>query len=437
MNINSIALEIFVILVLVLINGVFALSEMALVSCRRPLLVRMADEGKPGAKAALKLTDSPNTFLSTIQIGITLVAILAGAFGGATLADELSDQIEAFEHLRPYADSIAFVVVVVCTTYLSLIVGELVPKRIALSNPEGIACFIAPAMKFLSHVASPLVKFLSISTNLAAGAFGVEDDKAREVSEREIQAMVDEGARVGVFKETEHDLLCGVFGLDDRKVSAVMTPVTELVWLDVNAPAEEVMSRVFAHPHTKFPVASGTLDNFLGVVRARELLTKWARDGKIDLEKLVRKPLMMPDTKSALQALADFRRDKVSGAMVVDEHGTLRGMITVSDILSSIVGDVQISDETVSYLTVITREDGGFLVDGMLPISEFRKRLSSTELPDQHAGKYETVAGLVVHLLGHVPATGEVATWNDLRFEVMDMDGFKIDKVAVSYNKAS
>ncbi len=437
MNINSIGLEIFVILVLVLINGVFALSEMALVSCRRPLLVRMAEEGKRGARTALSLTDTPNTFLSTIQIGITLVAILAGAFGGATLADELSDQIEMFEHLRPYADSIAFVIVVICTTYLSLIVGELVPKRIALSNPEGISCFIAPGMKFLSHVASPLVKFLSLSTNLAAGAFGVEDDKAREVSEREIQAMVDEGARVGVVKETEHDLLCGVFGLDDRKVSAVMTPVTELVWLDVNAPPEEVMSRVFAHPHTKFPVASGTLDNFIGVVRARELLTKWARDGKIDLEKLVRKPLMMPDTKSALQALADFRKDKVSGAMVVDEHGTLRGLVTVSDILSSIVGDVQISDETVSYLTVITRDDGGFLVDGMLPISEFRKRLSATELPDQHAGKYETVAGLVVHLLGHVPTAGEIATWNDLRFEVMDMDGFKIDKVAVSYNKAS
>lgn len=437
MNVNSIALEITVILVLILINGVFALSEMALVSCRRPLLLKLAEEDKPGAKAALALTDSPNTFLSTIQIGITLVAILAGAFGGATLADELSDQLEGIEHLRPYADSIAFVIVVVCTTYLSLIAGELVPKRIALSNPEGISCIIAPFMKFLSHVASPVVKFLSLSTNLAAGVFGVEDDKAREVSEREIQAMVDEGARVGVFQETEHDLLCGVFGLDERKVSAVMTPVTELIWLDIEAPQEEVMSRVFAHPHTKFPVARGSLDNFLGVVRARELLTIWAREGKIDLEKLIRKPLMMPDTKSALNALADFRRDKVSGAMVVDEHGSLRGLVTVSDILSSIVGDVQISDETVSYLTVVTRDDGGFLVDGMLPIAEFKKRLSATELPDQHSGKYETVAGLIVHLLGHVPATGEVATWNDLRFEVIDMDGFKIDKVAVSYHKAS
>ncbi|HNB21517.1 MAG TPA: hemolysin family protein [Candidatus Melainabacteria bacterium] len=437
MNVNSIALEITVIVVLILINGVFALSEMALVSCRRPLLLKLAEENKPGAKAALTLTDSPNVFLSTIQIGITLVAILAGAFGGATLADELSDQIEGIEHLRPYADSIAFVIVVVSTTYLSLIVGELVPKRIALSNPEGISCVIAPAMKFLSHVASPVIKFLSLSTNLVAGAFGVEDDKAREVSEREIQAMVDEGARVGVFQETEHDLLCGVFGLDDRKVSAVMTPVTELIWLDVDASQEEVMSRVFAHPHTKFPVARGSLDNFLGVVRSRELLTKWARDGKIDLEKLVRKPLMMPDNKSALNALADFRRDKVSGAMVVDEHGSLRGLVTVSDILSSIVGDVQISDETVSYLNVVAREDGGFLVDGMLPIAEFKKRLSATELPDQHSAKYETVAGLIVHLLGHVPSTGEVATWNDLRFEVIDMDGFKIDKVAVSYHKAS
>lgn len=437
MNVNSIALEITVIVVLILINGVFALSEMALVSCRRPLLLKLAEENKRGAKAALALTDSPNTFLSTIQIGITLVAILAGAFGGATLADELSDQIEGIEHLRPYADSIAFVIVVVCTTYLSLIVGELVPKRIALSNPEGISCMIAPVMKFLSHIASPVIKFLSLSTNLVAGAFGVEDDKAREVSEREIQAMVDEGARVGVFQETEHDLLCGVFGLDERKVSAVMTPVTELIWLDVDAPQEEVMSRVFAHPHTKFPVAKGSLDNFLGVVRTRELLTKWARDGKIDLEQLIRKPLMMPDHKSALSALADFRRDRVSGAMVVDEHGTLRGLVTVSDILSSIVGDVQISDETVSYLNVVAREDGGFLVDGMLPIAEFKKRLSATELPDQHAGKYETVAGLVVHLLGHVPSTGEIATWNDLRFEVIDMDGFKIDKVAVSYHKAS
>lgn len=437
MNVNSIALEITVIVVLILINGVFALSEMALVSCRRPLLLKLAEENKPGAKAALALTDSPNTFLSTIQIGITLVAILAGAFGGATLADELSDQIEGIEHLRPYADSIAFVIVVVCTTYLSLIVGELVPKRIALSNPEGISCTIAPVMKFLSHIASPVVKFLSLSTNLVAGAFGVEDDKAREVSEREIQAMVDEGARVGVFQETEHDLLCGVFGLDDRKVSAVMTPVTELIWLDVDAPQEEVMSRVFAHPHTKFPVARGSLDNLLGVVRTRELLTIWARDGKIDLEKLIRKPLMMPDNKSALNALADFRRDRVSGAMVIDEHGTLRGLVTVSDILSSIVGDVQISDETVSYLNVVAREDGGFLVDGMLPIAEFKKRLSATDLPDQHSGKYETVAGLVVHLLGHVPSTGEIATWNDLRFEVIDMDGFKIDKVAVSYHKAS
>lgn len=437
MNINSVGLEVSVIVILVLINGVFALSEMALVSCRRPLLVRLRDEGRKGAKAALDLTDSPNTFLSTIQIGITLVAILAGAFGGATLADELSDQLEAFEHLRPYADQIAFVFVVVCTTYLSLIVGELVPKRIALSNPEGIACVIAPSMKFLSKIASPLVKFLSVSTNLAAGAFGVEDDKVREVSEREIQAMVDEGARVGVFQETEHDLLCGVFGLDDRKVSSVMTPVTELIWLDIDAPSDDLMQKVFAHPHTKYPVARGTLDGFLGVVRSRELLTRWGKDGKIDLEKLLRKPLMMPDTKSALSALADFRREKMSGAMVIDEHGTLRGLVTVSDILSSIVGDVQISDETVSHLTVINRDDGGFLVDGMLPISEFKKRLSSAELPDQHSGAYQTVAGLVVHLLGHVPAAGEVATWNNLRFEVVDMDGFKIDKVAVSYHKAS
>lgn len=437
MNINSIGVEVTVILVLILINGVFALSEMALVSCRRPLLVRLVEENKKGAKAALDLTDSPNTFLSTIQIGITLVAILAGAFGGATLADELSDQLEAFEHLRPYADSIALTVVVVCTTYLSLIVGELVPKRIALSNPEGISCMVGPPMKFLSTVASPVVNFLSFSTNLVAGAFGVEDDKAREVSEREIQAMVDEGARVGVFQETEHDLLCGVFGLDERKVSAVMTPVTELVWLDINAPEEEIMQRVFAHPHTKFPVARGSLDDFLGVVRSRELLTTWSKEGTINLEKLVRKPLIMPDTKSALNALADFRREKVSGAIVIDEHGTLRGLVTVSDIMASIVGDVQISDETVSYLTVVNRDDGGFLIDGMLPISEFRKRLSAAELPDQHSGKYETVAGLVVHLLGHVPAAGEVAIWNNLRFEVVDMDGFKIDKVAVSYYKAS
>ena len=437
MNTNSIGLEITVILILILINGVFALSEMALVSCRRPLLVRLANEGKRGAKTALELTDSPNTFLSTIQIAITLVAILAGAFGGATLADELSDQLEVFEHLRPYADSLSFIIVVGCTTYLSLIVGELVPKRIALSNPEGISCFIAPGMKILSKLSSPLVKFLSISTNIAAGAFGVEDDKAREVSEREIQAMVDEGARVGVFQETEHDLLCGVFGLGDRKVSTVMTPVTELVWLDLNAPAEEVMSRVFAHPHTKFPVARGTLDDFSGVVRSRELLTKWAKDGTIDLEKLTTKPLIMPDTRSALNALADFRREKVSGAMVIDEHGTLRGFVTVSDILSSIVGDVQISDETVSYLTVVDSGDGGFLVDGMLPIAEFKKRLSATELPDQHSGKYQTVAGLVVHILGHVPAAGEVVTWNDLRFEVVDMDGFRIHKIAVSYHKAS
>jgi putative hemolysin len=436
-NNNSIGLEILVIFLLIIFNGLFSLSEMALVSCRRPLLLRLAEENKPGARTALDLTDSPNVFLSTVQIGITLVAILAGAFGGATLADELSAQIELFGHLKPYSDSIALGIVVVCTTLVTLVLGELVPKRLALANPEGIACAVAPVMKLISTLASPFIKFLSFSTNLAVGAFGVDEDRAREVSEHEIQAMVDEGKRVGVFQETEHDLLVGVFGLDERKVSSVMTPVTELVWLDIDGDPDDVMQKVFAHPHTKFPVARGSLDNLVGVVRARELLTTYAKTGSIDLNALSRKPIIMPDTKSALNALADFRREKSSGALVMDEHGSLRGMVTVSDILSSIVGDVQISDESVSYLTVVNRDGGGFLIDGMLPIAEFKKQLSKTELPDQHSASYQTVAGLVVHLLGHVPKVGEVAIWEDLRFEVVDMDGFKIDKVAVSYHKMS
>lgn len=431
LNVQGLFVEATVILILIIASGAFAMSEMALVSARRGLLEKLRKEGKRGADSAIQLSDEPGRFLSTIQLGITLVGVLAAALGGTTLADEFADQLEKMAHLKPYADTIALGCVVLATTYLSLVVGELVPKRIALTNPEAISCFIAPIIRAVARMVAPLIKFLNISTEAVLKLVGIEDPQRKTLSELEIHAMVEEGKRAGLFEKAEHEMLMGVFSLDQRKVSMIMTPATELIWLDIEDSPEKLIARVAEHPHSRFPVCRGTVDNFIGIVRARDLLTNWAKGNTFDLGALTRKVLIVPDSRSALAVLEDFRAEKYSAAVVMDEYGAVRGLVTVSDILRSIVGNVPIAEE-MSRGDFVEESPNIYIVDGLMSIDEFSRQFGDGEPTRGPAKTYQTVAGLIVHLLGRVPERGEKLEWGELHIEVLDMDAHRIDKLRVT-----
>lgn len=428
---QAIYLEITIILLLIFANGIFSLSEMSVVSSRRALLEKLRREGRRGADQAVKLLDEPSTFLSTIQLGITLVGVFAAAFGGATLADEIAAQLEEMAHLKPYAGSIALFVVVIATTYLTLIIGELVPKRIALTRPENFACTVAPLMTFVSRIASPLVGLLSLSTDVVVGLLGLDGAARRTLSEREIKAFVDEGQRTGVFEKSEHDMLTGVFSLDQRKADTIMTPATELVWLDLDDSQDEIKKTVLEHPHSKFPVCRGGIDNLAGLVSARDLLSAWAKGDDRDVGAFVRKPPIVPDHRSALSILDDFRREKVSAAMVMDEYGAVRGLVTVGDVLRAIVGELPDSDEEEKW-KIVDKGDGIYMIDGIMPVDELKRRFPELPLTSEELRKFHTVGGLIVHLLDRVPAEGETVQSGSLLLEVIDMDGYRVDKVQVT-----
>lgn len=428
---HSMALEIGVIILLIIANGFFALCEMAVISSRKVVLQRLAREGNKGAQSALELKQSAKTFLTTIQIGMTLIIVFAGVIGGATLADDLTKQVEEIAHLKPYSDDIAICIVALLTAYVTLLVGGILPKRAALNSPERVACFIGPGMLIFQRLTAPLTRLLSYSTDFAVAYFGIDDCGEKPLSEHDIHAIVDEGKRSGVFEQAEHDMLVGVFKLDQRKVSAVMTPVTELVWLNTDDSDEKVISLVSSHPHSRFPVMKGNVDNLVGLVNARDLLTCWANDRKIDLEKMCRRPLIVPDSRSALAVLEDFRKAKASAAVVMDEYGALRGLVTASDILKSIVGDVPLAEESGTW-SCRQHGESTWIVDGMMPVSELKKLFGDSAVPDEKDSPYQTLGGFVVHLFDQIPTKGESIAWQGYTYEVMEMDGYRVDKVKIT-----
>ena len=372
--------EISLILVLILLNGLFAMSETALVSARRIRLRQRAEAGDRGARSALELAASPNRFLSTVQIGISLIGVLAGAFGGATLAEPLAKTLRTVPALAPYAGPVAFGAVVLAITYLSLILGELVPKRLALNEPEAVASRVAPLMRLLSTVAYPAVRFLGVSTEVVLRLLGARATSEPPVTEQEVEILLEEGARAGVFEDEERDLVERALRLDDRPVRDLMTPRPGIVWLDADDPPEEVTRRVAESRHSYFPVARGDLDDLLGLASVKDA---WAREmtgQPTNLLGSLRRTPLVPESAPATAALETFRRSGLPVALVLDERGYIEGLVTLTDVLEALVGEVPDGDEDADE-AIVRREDGSWLVDGLLPADVLKERLRLGELP--------------------------------------------------------
>jgi putative hemolysin len=421
-------LEIAVILALVLLNGFFAMSEIAVVSARPARLEALARKGR-GARLALGLARDPGRMLSTVQIGITLIGIVAGAFGGARLAEPLAAGIARVPALAPLSAEIAYTLVVAAITYLSLIIGELVPKHLALRAPERVAALVAPTVDLISRISTPAVWLLETSSRFVLRLLGSEVQPAETVTEEEVRTLIAEGTRAGVFHRHEQEMIERVLRLADRPVRAIMTPRVELVWLDVEAGPDEIARVIRESGHSRFVVGKGSLDEVLGVVHVRGLLDVCLAGRALDLRAAVRPMPVVPDTMRVSRALEALRQARVSMALVVDEYGEVEGVVTAEDVLEALVGDMpehRLDEEG----AIVRRGDGSMLMDGMLAIDEVKLALDLDSLPDKET--YHTLAGFVLAQLGRVPTEGESVAYGGWRFEVVDMDGRRIDKVLVS-----
>jgi putative hemolysin len=415
--------DILVILLLILVNGLLALSEAAMLSVRKARLQQRINEGDKRARLALKLADNPNRFLSTIQIGITVIDVLIGAISGATVAKLLAGIFAGIPALARFSDSMGLVIVVATVSYLSIVLGELVPKRLALQNADSVASFIAGPMYLVSKFFTPFVWLLGKSTDLILHIFGIKHTDDIPVSEEELLVQLDQGTQAGVFEEAQQDMVEGVFSLSDQRVNALMTPRNEIVWLDVNDSVAEIRRKVKESPFSRFPVAEDSLDSILGVVKAKDLLLADLRKGS-DLRQIVRPPIHIPETAFGSRALEMFRESKRELMLVVDEFGVVQGLITLADILEEIVGAFEGGPQATQ------RQDGSWLLDGMLANDEFKEIFNLRHLPDEE--EYETLGGFVLLKLGRIPQAADVFEWGGLRFEIMDMDGNRVDKVLVT-----
>lgn len=423
--------EILILFLLIVVNGVFAMSEMAVISARKTRLQELAERGNKKAQAALYLANSPNRFLSTVQVGITLIGILAGAFGGATIANSLAVYINQIPALQPYSRAIAVGVVVLFTTYLSLIVGELVPKRLALHSPERIAIAIARPMRLLSTIAYPLVHLLSASTEAIVKLLGVGHTSNESfITEEEIKVLVRQGAEAGMFEAAEQDMVERVFRLGDQPVGAIMTPRLDIIWLNLNDSWDINQRKIIESRHSRFPACQGELDTVLGVISVTDVLSGSLSDRPFDLVGHLRQPLFIPESTHALKVLETFKQSSSHIAFVVDEYGVIQGVVTLNDVMEVIIGDMPFADQP-EEPDVIEREDGSWLVDGMLPIDKFRELFDVEELDINSRGNYQTLGGFVITQLGHIPTSSDHFEWENFRFEVVDMDGNRVDKILI------
>jgi len=427
----SSALEIAVVLLLILLNGVFALSELAVISSRKARLRQMANEGRRGAATALALAEEPHTFLSTVQIGITLIGVLAGAFGGATISGAVAERLAQVERLAPYAHALSLALVVGSITYLSLLLGELVPKRLALQNPERVAAAVAPPMQALSRVARPLVSVLTASSNLVLRVLGVHPSQEPPVTEEEIRLMVEEGTQAGIFRPAEQEMISSVFRLDDRHVRDLMTPRHEIQWLDVTDPIEETKRRILQGRYSSYPVCREDLDHVLGIALTKNLLRDVLAGQPLSLEKHLQKARFVPESARVSGVLAQLKRLQEHVVLVVDEHGGIQGLVTEHDLFQAIVGDVA-SDVDLDRPRAVQRRDGSWLIDGLMPFDEVAALIGGPRVTDEMRNIFQTLGGFVMTEIGAVPEAGQTFEWGGFRFEVLDMDGLRVDKVAVA-----
>lgn len=429
-------MDLLIVVVLVLINGVLAASELSIVSIRKARLQPRADEGDAGARTALALAAEPDRFLSTVQIGITLIGIVAGAFGGAALTEPVADWLQRVPPLAPYAGAVAGLLVVGLITYLSLLIGELVPKRLALQNPEAIAVRVARPLAILARVAAPIVAFLAFTSDLVLRLIGARASTEPPVTEEEVELLLQEGTRHGVFAEAERVVVQGVFDLGDRNTGELMTPRRKMVVLDLAQPDAENRRRIAEAPHTTFPVVDGSSDNVVGLVSVKALWGRNDPDAPLDLAGAMMAPMFVPESAPVLRVLEQFRRAGTHLALVVDEYGGVEGLLTMQDVLDAIAGDLDAPDEA-NDGRAVRRADGSWLLDGSLPAHEVRELLEIDELPGEEDGEFETLGGFIMTTLGHVPAVGEMAETSGWRFEVADMDGNRVDRVLASPESAA
>jgi putative hemolysin len=420
-------MEIFFLFALILLNGAFAMSEIALVTARKARLAKLVDEGNSAAIAAVKLGEDPTRFLSTIQIGITSIGVLNGIVGEAALAPPLSKWLMVLGLQESYAQYAGTGLVVVVITYFSIVLGELVPKRLGQSHPEVVAMLVAKPISWLSVATKPFVRLLSGSTRWLLRALGVKESMGSNVTAEEIAAVLSEGTSAGVIESHEHTMVRNVFLLDDRQINSLMVPRGDVVVLDGALSFAENLKRIDDSDHARFPVVHGTIDNIVGVVNARQLLTKVARGEVPDLLGNVQQPLYVPETLTGMELLDSFRSSDVHMAFVVDEYGQVQGIVTLQDLIEAITGEFHPRNPETSW--AVQREDGSWLLDGHIPVPELKDRLGLKEVPEEERGRYHTLSGLMMLLTGRLPRTGEVVHWEQWRFEIVDMDGKTIDKV--------
>jgi putative hemolysin len=421
-------MEIAILFALVLLNGLFAMSEIALVTARKVRLQKRIDEGDRAAAAALKLGEDPTRFLSTIQIGITSIGVLNGIFGEAALAEPLAAWLMHAGVPAPYHAYVATGLVVVLITYVSIVVGELVPKRIGQTHPETLARLVARPINWLAIATKPFVRLLSMSTHGLLRLLGVKDNGAAAVTEEEIHAMLAEGTTAGVIESHEHAMVRNVFRLDDRQIGSLMVPRGDVVTLDVDEDFEAHLARIEETDHARFPVSRGGLDHVLGVINARQWLSRALRDGERSLAaQPLQQPLYVPETITGMELLDNFRLSDVHMAFVIDEYGEVQGIVTLQDLIEAITGEFRPRDPETSW--AVQRDDGSWLLDGHIPVPELKDRLALATVPEEERGRYHTLSGMLMLLTGRLPKEADFVEWEGWRLEIVDMDGKTIDKV--------
>lgn len=424
------SMEIALLLVLFVANGIFAMSEIAVVTARRSRLHQMADEGDKRAKAALELAEHPTRFLSTVQIGITSIGILTGIVGENALAQPLADLIRLHvPAMADYASGVALGIVVVIITLLSIVIGELVPKRFGQMHPEAVASMIAGPMRILSWVATPFVKLLSLATDTALKLMGAKDTQEHHVTEEEIQVLMTQGATAGIFEQAERQMVRNVFRLDERKLSSLMVPRSDIIYLNVDDSIEVSKAKIEASHHSRFPVCRGDLTDVIGFARAKDLLAQVLAGQPFNLTGKLTPALYVPETLTGTELVENFRSSHTQTALVVDEYGDVQGLVTLRDVLEAIVGEFHTNTTEPEESSAIQRADGSWLLDGLLDVGELEDRLDISDLPEGESESYHTLSGMIMLMLGRIPVTGDIVTLAEWSFEVVDMDGKRIDKV--------
>ncbi len=423
--------ELSIVLVLILMNGLFVVSEMAIISARKVRLQHLVNQGNKKARMALELASNPGRFLPTVQVGITLMAILSGARGESAISGLLLPLLAAVPALNSYAKPIASTVAIAMITYLTIVIGELVPKQLALSNPERISVLVAKPLNLLGSLGSPLSHVLSISTNFIVKILGIRPSTEPDITEEEIRVMIGQGTESGMFEEAEQDMMERVMNLGDRKVGAMMSPRPDIVWLDIEDPWPVNRDKIVASQYSRFPVCKEVLDNVVGVIHVADMLSQSLVGEPVNLTTSLIQPLLVPESTKGLKVLEQFKETGTHIGMVVDEYGVIQGLVTLNDLLEEIVGNIQ-DVEQPEPPRAVQREDGSWLLDGMLPIDEFLELFELEEESIEQRGSYNTLGGFIIMQLGKIPQETDHFEWDHLKFEVMDMDGNRVDKVMVS-----